>query len=393
MSKLSRPTLSLALIVLVALVLLGLASAPETNGRAPAPAPRKDKYDQAIDRGLAWLALHQAEDGHWGLHDFNKHAREKPLPEGKVFTCDCEASTGNRTNIAATAFGLLPFLAAGYGPKTADKKPDYRKTVDAGLKYLLAKQNEDGSFGSVDMYAHALACRVLCEAYALTKDEAFTKPAQKALDFIVQAQDPDGGGWRYQPRQAGDLSVTGWQMAALKRGQMAGLEVPKKTLTLAEKFLDSCEPEGKGGFGYMPGQPESITMTAVGLLCREYSGIGPRSPSLLNGVSKLKKFPPSKEKDDLYYLYYANQVMFHLQGDLWRYWDRGLDEDGKKVHVGMRDSLLDKQDKGDVLGHAHQQGSWGGSQGGRIMATSLSLLILQQSKQTPIYRRDIEKKR
>src|SRR5262249_47985828 len=36
--------------------------------------------EAAVARGLEWLSLHQANDGHWSLHDFPRHAREKPLP-------------------------------------------------------------------------------------------------------------------------------------------------------------------------------------------------------------------------------------------------------------------------------------------------------------------------
>jgi hypothetical protein len=377
---LARMRLPLCLgFLLVALALLGSLSAPEAPGRAPAPPKKKDKYDEAVERGLEWLALHQAADGHWSLNEFNKHAREKPLPEGKIVPCNCEAGTANRNDIAATAFGLLPFLAAGHGSQKSSKKPDYSKSVDTGLKYLIGKQAKNGSFGTNDMYSHGLAARALCDAYALTKDDKLKEPAQKALDFIVDAQDPVGGGWRYAPRQAGDLSVTGWQFSALKRGQTAKLKVPKKTLQLVESFVDACESAGTGGYAYVPGQAETLSMTAVGLLCRQYSGVGPRNAGLLNGVQKIKESPPD-QNDNIYYLYYATQVMHHMQGETWKFWSLGPD--------GIGDTRLAKQDKGDTAGHPHQQGSWSGSQGGRIMATSLSLLILQQRHQQPLYRRE-----
>ncbi|HEY7152745.1 MAG TPA: prenyltransferase/squalene oxidase repeat-containing protein [Gemmataceae bacterium] len=361
--------------------------APSSRGRAPAPERKKDKYDQAIERGLEWLALHQAKDGSWSLHEFPKHAREKPLPDGKTFICDCAAGTKFHSDIAATAFGVLPFLGAGYGTKPSGKEPDYSKTISAALKYLVGQQNKDGGFADNDMYAHGLATRTLCDAYALTKDKAWKEPAQKALDFIVEAQDPMGGGWRYRPRQPGDLSVTGWQFTALKRGQLAGLKVPKETLKLAENFLDSCENAEKGGYGYVPGHDGSIAMTAAGLLCRQYSGVEPDNPGLLKGVQKLKAAPPDKHPD-VYYLYYATQVMHNMQGDSWRFWNTGVNERGIKVSKGMRDFLFSKQDSGDTAEHSHQKGSWSGSQGGRIMATSL-LLCLEQRNHQPLYRRKI----
>jgi hypothetical protein len=79
------------------------------------------------------------------------------------------------------------------------------------------------------MYSHGLATICICEAYGLTSDPVLKAPAQHAIDFIVKAQDPAGGGWRYAPRQSGDTSVVGWQVMALKSGQMSGLSVPVAT--------------------------------------------------------------------------------------------------------------------------------------------------------------------
>jgi hypothetical protein len=109
----------------------------------------------------------------------------------------------------------------------------------------------------------------------------------------------------------------------------------------------------------------------------------------LAGVQKLKAVPPEKHPD-VYYLYYATQVMHHMQGESWRFWNTGVDEKGKQQSKGIRDMLISKQDTGNTPKHAHQAGSWGGSAGGRVMATSLSLLCLEvYYRHLPLYRRDI----
>lgn len=353
--------------------------------------------EASVALGLQWLALHQAQDGHWSLHEFNHDAREKPRPAGKVIRCNCEAGTGNRNDIAATGLALLPFLGAGVTHKPGKTtQKDYIKTVEGAVNWLIGRQSvSNGSF-STDMYAHGIATIAMCEAYGLTSDPRLKLSAQRALNFIAYAQDPAGGGWRYSPKQAGDTSVTGWQLMALKSGQMAGLSVPKKTLTMAERFLDSCESSTKGssqadkggGFSYVPGQPPTPTMTAVGLLCRQYSGVGPKNPALQNGVKMLRAEPPGRN-GNIYYLYYATQVMHHMQGESWQFWNLGPNGKG-----GIRDSLMSQQDKGTTPKHPHQVGSWGGSQGGRVMATSLSLLCLEvYYRHLPLYRRDIATKK
>ncbi|HEY7314134.1 MAG TPA: prenyltransferase/squalene oxidase repeat-containing protein [Gemmataceae bacterium] len=356
--------------------------------------------ERAVASGLEWLALHQAQDGHWSLHECDRFARDKPRPAGKVFKCNCEPGSTHRSDVAATGFGLLPFLASGIThkpPKILPKK-DYSKTVEGAVTWLISKQsNSNGSYTS-DMYAHGIATIAMCEAYGLSSDPRVKASAQRALNFIASAQDKARGGWRYSPGQAGDMSVTGWQLMALKSGQMAGLSVPKNTLKQAERFLDSCENNNAkaatgsrqaGGYGYLPGGGETIVMTSVGLLCRMYSGVGPGNPSLLAGVQKLKAYPPEKHPD-VYYLYYATQVMHHMQGESWRFWNTGVDADGKQKSKGIRDMLISKQDTGTTPKHPHQAGSWGGSAGGRVMATSLSLLCLEvYYRHLPLYRRDL----
>ena len=63
----------------------------------------------------------------------------------------------------------------------------------------------------------------------MTNDQSLLQPAQYALNHIVYAQDPVGGGWRYSAKQPGDTSAVGWQLMALKSGHMGYLQVPPQT--------------------------------------------------------------------------------------------------------------------------------------------------------------------
>jgi hypothetical protein len=350
-----------------------------------------EKSERAVAIGLKFLALHQCSDGRWTLHDFNRHARTEPLPAGKVVPDNCQPGTTRRNDVAATAFGLLPFLAAGITHKPAAKKSqtDYSKGVGMAIRYLIGRQSKSGGdrgyFGG-DMYSHGLATIAMCEAYGLTSDPTLKASAQLALNFIVTAQDKTGGGWRYAPKQAGDTSVTGWQLMALKSGQMAGLSVPKETLKKCERFLDSCESSDKGGYSYTPAGGETPAMTAVGALCRQYLGVNPRNPSLLASIRKLKRVPPGS--GNIYYEYYATQVMHHMGGDAWGFWNAGPAGNGKG---GIRDSLIARQDMG-AGGRRGQGGSFAGSDhvGGRLGATALCLLSLEvYYRHLPLYRRDM----
>jgi hypothetical protein len=330
--------------------------------------------EAAVAGGLLWLARHQAPDGHWSLDGFRRDAH-----------CNC-TGPGQNQDIAATAFGLLPFLGAGQTHKaTAEGSTKYRKNVERGLKYLLLKQNSDGDFGSGqwEMYAHGLASIAVCEAYGLTSDPMLKGPAQRALNFIARSQSPQGG-WSYNaPCTGHDTSVGGWQLMALKSGQMAGLEVSPKTMAAAKSWLDDVADSDGSGYGYQA-KGSSPTMSSVGLLCREYMGWGPRNPGLRKGVAHLLEQPPGSFPS-MYYYYYATQVVHHFGGQPWQQWN-----------PRMRDLLIRTQDKGSDRRHAHQKGSWGpagdahGGVGGRVMITSMSLLSLEvYYRYLPLYRRDM----
>ena len=324
--------------------------------------------EAAVARGLVWFAKHQAADGHWSLDGFSRHGH-----------CNCNG-IGRTDDIAATALGLLPMLGAGQTHRAGtDAAHLYSKNVERALKFLISNQDKRGNFGG-DMYSHGLATIAICEAYGLTGDPGLQNPAQRAINFIVAAQSARGG-WRYQPRESGDTSVAGWQIMALKSGQMAGLQVPAKTLAQSGKWLDSCASPDGGGYGYQGPGDGPTSMTAVGLLCRQYLGWGARNPGLQAGIKKLKELPPSAA-NTIYYTYYATQVMYHTGGEAWEFWN-----------PKVRDLLIAQQDRG--LRKAHQAGSWDpkgdlwGGGGGRIMVSSLALLTLEvYYRYLPLYRRD-----
>jgi hypothetical protein len=331
--------------------------------------------EAAVAAGLKWLSQHQAPDGHWSLDGFRQHGR-----------CNCTGEGNTNNDIAGTAFGLLPFLAAGKTHKRSADNETYYKVVEKGLKYLAVKQNKEGYFGGGPYYAQGLASIAMCEAVGLTSDSALKPYAQRAINNIARAQNANGG-WDYSPgTMRTDTSVSGWQLMALKSGQMAGLEVPKNALENSTRWLDRVQLNSEGsGYGY-DGPGDTETMTSVGLLCREYLGWGPRNPGLIKGVQKLgEKFAPEPYRNNMYYYYYATQVMHHFGGEAWQKWN-----------PKMRDTLINRQDMGRDRAHPHQKGSWSpagdghGGAGGRVMITSLSLLSLEvYYRYLPLYRRDM----
>jgi len=325
-----------------------------------------DQTERAVAMGLKWLAKHQNADGSWSLDRFSEAG-------------DCNGECrheGISSDTAGTAMATLPFLGAGYTHQSGG----YRDVVKRALDWLVADQNTDGSFKSIHggtMYAHGQAAIALCEAYALTRDRALQRPAQRAIDYIVAAQSTDGG-WRYQPQQRGDLSVTGWEVMALRSAQSAYLTVPPATLERVARFLDSVQTSTKQGtFGYQPKRHETPTMTAEGLLCRQYGGWKANNPALLYGADYLlDDHLPELNDVNMYYWYYATQVMHHIGGERWKRWN-----------LRMRSVLVDLQDE-----DGHAAGSWEPGRGhdrtgGRLYMTALAVCTLEvYYRHLPLYR-------
>ncbi len=324
--------------------------------------------EAAVARGLKWLARYQNEHGSWSLDAFHL----APRATGN------ETGQGGPSDTAGTALALLPFLGAGQ----THKEGQYSGVVLSGLQWLIDNQRSDGDLsgdGIGRMYAHGQAAIALCEAYGLTRDERLREPAERSLNYIVKAQHP-AGGWRYEPGMAGDTSVVGWQLMALRSGTMAYLIVPPRTFAAAGRFLDDVAVDARGSrYSYMPGGGPTPRMTAEALLCRQYLGWPRERAGLQAGVDYLERNPPNPRRPDIYYWYYATQVMHHMGGSTWERWNRR-----------MREVLVDSQENKEP--HA---GSWAprgefSSQGGRIYMTALAICTLEvYYRHLPLYREDV----
>lgn len=345
-----------------------------------------EESETAVSLGLQWLKEHQNTNGSWSFR--HTHC---PKCNGK-----CRNPGGINSDTGATGLALLPFLGAGQ----SHREGKYQETVRKGLYYLAGKvrvrnpanklkfggeedEAQDGDLQSAqgNMYCHGLAAIALCEAYGLTRDEGLKVPAQKSLDFIVYAQDPEGGGWRYRPRERGDTSAFGWQLMALKSGHMSYLKVPPVTIEKAVKFLDSVEQDGGAYYGYTTGGNNPST-NAIGLLSRMYLGWKRDNPALERGIAFLSEKGPAPNdiyrENDMYYNYYATQVMHHFGGDPWKKWN-----------AKMRDQVVESQGKS-----GHEKGSWWSNHhwtaaGGRLYETALSVMTLEvYYRHMPIYKDD-----
>ena len=352
-----------------------------SNQELKAMGPLGPKTEESIERGLEFLAKYQRADGSWKLEDYGQ-------------------ATVIRSDTAATALSLLSFQGAGY----SHVQFKYQKECRKALEFLVAGQKTNGdlyrpmeevSDRNGWLYSHAIATLALCEAYGMTQDENLRTAAQRAVDFLVDSQDRQEGGWRYVPRVGSDTSVTGWGMMALKSAELAGLYVPRQTYEGIEKWLEHSQASARERYLYrynwLANTPETKhgavptpVMTSVGLLMRLYTGWKRDNPLMAQGADWLLKRVPAMGTEqaplrDTYYWYYATQVLFHMGGERWKTW-----------YESLYPMLIETQlTSGPYAGSWEPMGAipdaWG-EYAGRLYVTTMNLLSLEVTyRHLPIY--------
>jgi hypothetical protein len=238
------------------------------------------------------------------------------------------------------------------------------------------------------MYSHAIATLALCEAYWMTRNPRYRKPAQDALNFIAAARNPYMA-WRYVPRGGdNDTSVTGWCVMAMKSGKYAGLEVDPDAFEGARAWIEKMTDPNFGQVGYnspggTPARPpgkqdrfpadKSQSMTAVGILTRIFLGEDPRQSEMIRKgadlcVAQLPRWSPDDGSIDMYYWYYGTLAIFQVGGTHWRKWNTAMVEAIVRNQHG--------KDAGPRAGSWDPIGCWG-DDGGRVYSTAMLAMCLE----------------
>jgi hypothetical protein len=326
--------------------------------------------ESAVADGLTWLARHQSRDGSWSADRFGADCPDK----------SCWGAGDEEITEGVTGLALLCFLGAGI---THQQEHRHAGVVQRGLDYLCRIQDRSsGLIGRAEgesgwIYEHAIGSLVLSEAYALSGDERLRAPVQRAIDYLVMAQQT-GGAWDYThlPTGRNDTSVTGWVVMALRSAHMAGTSVPPETTHRALTYLRRST-EADGEVIYANQEPATgrrgIGMVAVGLLGRMYLGESAKKPILQRMARRVSRDPPSYDQlhgnqfHTMYYWYYGTLALFHVGGQPWEEWNTALQA-----------TLLPAQ-----VSHGHGKGSWDpedpwlGEYGGRVYSTALNVLNLE----------------
>ncbi|HYH63371.1 MAG TPA: prenyltransferase/squalene oxidase repeat-containing protein [Urbifossiella sp.] len=340
--------------------LLGWAGHAQDPPRGPEPGADfiTPEAQAAIDRGLAFLAAQQLDDG--------------------AFTSD-RIGGGSAVGIAALAG--LALMAGGHQPgrgryaRTVSRAVDYVLACGAGATpgFLASPDAQRGFRGGQNqqaMYSHGFACLFLSEVSGMLPDPARQRQLKAVLEqavaFTVRAQNKEGG-WRYEPQPPqADVSVTVVQMMALRAARNAGLFVRKQVVDSGVEFIKGCQ-QPDGGFGYTRGQrPYSMFARSAACLVGLFSAGQYSGPAVDRGLRYVMQFLPVRQFSQneipphYYYYghYYAALAMWTAGGEHWAQW-----------FPAVRDELLGKARAAG--------GVWTDLNYGPAYATAMSLIVLQ----------------
>jgi len=241
------------------------------------------------------------------------------------------------------------------------------------------------------MYEHGMAAFAMTEACAVavaakqTPDDRYHLAAARAIRFIEEEQHADGG-WRYTEgdSEPSDVSVSGWQVLALKTAKQAKISVSDHCVRKIEQFFKSCEL-GEGRTGYLSnGEVMSDATTGVGMLVHQFILERPDSPLIKEGALYLADVAerswtwpadsqsvaghPGSFKGNYYTWYNCTLAMFQAGGEPWKRWNDVV-----------RDLVIKRQrqdSKACLCGSWDPDTQWD-DQGGRIYSTALAVLTLE----------------
>lgn len=289
--------------------------------RAIMPAAQWQRIEQAVDRGLNFLAAQQGPDG--------------------SFQSDPTGQPG------VTALAVMAFLARGHLPGEGPRGP----ALDRAVKYVISCQHPDGllcrlSPGPPDItaepgqpsvtgaYNHPIAGLMLAEVYGMSAGRLapdIRKSIEKAIQFsLAEQRKPknklDQGGWRYlrkRPNSESDMSVTSWELMFLRSARNAGFQVPVSVVDEATAYVERCfQPQGYVFYGLLTNNRYyTPAMNGAGVLCLSLAGKHDTPRALRTGDYMLARrqemLPDKHPKFMLYACFYCSQAAYQLGGKYW----------------------------------------------------------------------------
>jgi hypothetical protein len=364
--------------ILVLSMFTAIAPVSANNGVTP------EQKEEAIEKGLAWLAAQQDDTGAWNLGYYP---------------------------VGSTAFAVLKFEHHAKEILKIDPFSDeyiYKDNIVAGLKYLFENAafqdigvqpagdpdvnlvNGKGIYFSsgrtlyetgIVMMALEASCHPEFKVDApgsLVSGWTYEDVMKDTVDFVAWAQNDAGngrGGWRYNPNSGNsDNSVSQWPALGLMSAAGWGIGAPDWVKTELEDYWLTYSQGGDGCFGYTgPGSYVSgpVGVTAAGLIELTYCGVTTDDTRWEAGRECICKNWANSNIGNLYAMYGVMKASMTAQPEpIWWYnCTCGTHEWQPEYDVSLNDSKICEDDK-----CYWNPGSWGN----KVLGTEWALLILQK---------------
>jgi len=270
----------------------------------------KDITEAAIIRGLNWLKANQDPEGSWGGKDMDEQGNPKSTDKN-----------------AMTGMALLAFL----GHCELQDSPDYGPTVQKAIKFITSTSPEPKINGGAGSYSHPIRTYALCEAYTMTKIKKLEEYAKRAAIHVIKGQN-ENGGWAYGYGKGvaahTDLSVTGWNIQALKAAALTGISIDglDEAMDKATEYVKKCQGPS-GMFDYKMGGRGRPSLTGAGVLCLQIWK-NAKSEEAKKGLEWIVANQKKEWKQvNVYEWYYHAQACFQATGvsggsGYWRAWNK-----------------------------------------------------------------------
>jgi hypothetical protein len=189
--------------------------------------------DGSVREALDWFCRAQESDGSWSP------ARWGGDP---------------RFEVALTALPMLAILSA-----PDEMTPQRTAVIDKAKRYLLSHCDEKGRFGPTfygSSYSQGIATLALLSSYQQQPDADIKLVLHRALDVIISQQQVTGC-WGAGAAGQSDVTVTLWQVEALKAAQALGWDDVQPHLSLASKWLAQ---QSSATAPALDASPEGVTL-------------------------------------------------------------------------------------------------------------------------------------
>ena len=317
--------------------------------------------DKSIIAALRWLKKAQnKETGGWEAHKWPGGPNNRP-------------SRGTSNGVSGLA--LLAYL--GFG--CTDRQPaEFASTVKKAIEYIVNIQRKEGDDGAgskkgwfgARMYTQGICTMAMAEAYGMTGRKDCKKAAEMGLAYILRKQPPHGAFGYTGP--GNDVSVTGFQVQAIKACLNVGIDVPKAAVERTGRFLKTCmcknysTPYRINPAAAVQAGSGKVSMTAAALTGRLFMGHKRSAPDCVGQADFLtagdRHLAQAKQTTGYYPIYYLSLSMFNMGGKYWRSWNNAFNGPMREAQVTA----------------GPEKGSWsGGGSGGRVFATSMACLSLE----------------